>query len=220
MPSSTDVCNTALAFLKSGLQITNVDTEQTTTARNCRLLYPLKRDELLTWRPWNWTKVTAQGVVVEQNPNPVWAFSYQKPSDCFLMRRILGVSSNTVGTLSFSVPANSLIEVGSLYAPQTDSQYSAVPFEVAEGLVFTNQPNAIFEYSQSGIPEGQWPAKFVLALAYALASVLAPTLTDGDPFGLGARCAGESNRLLNEMAAQNLNERYRPPNLSEFQSQR
>lgn len=207
-------------LLKSGLTITNLSTEQTTTAKTCRAFYEIKRDELLTWRPWNFNKITAQGVVVEQNPNPVWAFSYQKPSDCLLMRRILGVSSNTVGTLSFSVPANSLIEVGSLYAPQTDSQYSAVPFEVAENLVFTNQPNALFEYSQSGTAEGTWPPKFVMALAYALAAMLAPTLTDGDPFQLGARCQGESNRLLNEMAAQNLNERYRPPNLSEFQSQR
>lgn len=210
----------ALALLKSNLQISSLDTEQTAVAKVCRLFYATKRDELVAYRPWNWNKITEQAVVVEQNPNPVWAFSYQKPSTCLFMRRILSVSTNVVGTLTFNVPSNALIEVGSLYSPYTDTQQSAISFEVAGNLVYTNQPNAMFEFSQRNISEGYWPEKFVLCMAYSLAGIVAPTLTDGDPTGTGLRCEATAKRLLDEMAAANANERMRIQPESEFTKDR
>lgn len=217
MASSTDICNLALKLLKSGLEISNVDTEQTTTAKTCRAFYAIKRDELLAWRPWGFNKTTAQLVEVDTNPTPVWAFSYQVPTNCAFVRRILGVTVNFVGSLDFQTPTSSaLVEVGSLYAPFTDNPQTAVAFEVVGDLIYTNQPNAQAEYSMLAVPEGSWPPKFVLAMAYAMAGVLAPTLMDGDMMGAGQRCEATSNRLLNEMAAAELNQRYRPPPLAEW----
>lgn len=205
MPSSTDIVNLALSLLKSNLQITNLSTEPGAIGKLARLWYPIKRDELLTSRPWSFCKKTFQLVQVATNPTPVWAFSYQEPTDCLFPRRILGVTTNVVGTLSFNLPSNSLTDIGNLYAPQVDTPQSAIPFEVAQGLIFTNQMNAILEYTQQVLSEGSYPPKFTLALAYSLAAEMAPTLTDGDPFGIGSKMESKAKQKYNEAAAEDLN---------------
>src|ERR1700690_1379973 len=124
MASSTDIVNLALSLVKSNLQITNLPTENSAVEKLARLWYAIKRDELLTSRPWSFCKVTAQLVLVTANPNPVWAFSYVLPGDCLFPRRILGVTTNVTGTLSFNLPSNSLIDIGNAYAPQVDNPQS------------------------------------------------------------------------------------------------
>lgn len=206
MASKTDIVNIALARLKQNLQITNLDTDFTSVGKLARLLYPLKLDELQSIRPWNFNKTTATLVQVAQNPTPVWAFSYAYPSDCLFLRRILSVIANSVGTLSFQQPSNAIIEMGTVYAPQMDNRQSVVPFEIVNGLIYTNQTNAQAEYTYRNTDEGTWPSSFVTAMSYALAADFAPTLTDGDPYGLTGKMMQLAQAALNSASQQDGNQ--------------
>lgn len=212
--------NLALLHLGAGLQITSLTTEQTSVAKSARMIYNIKRDELQAARPWNFNKFTAQLVLVTTAPNPVWAFAYQYPSDCLFARRILGTMTSVVGTPQFQLPANAITNVGNMYAPQVDTASTAVKFEVAEGQIFTNQANAILVYSQRNTNEDSWPQRFVWAMSYAIASVLAPSLTNGDPFGLGPKMAAMAEKTLKEAAREQANERLQIQPPSEFEEVR
>jgi hypothetical protein len=215
MSSATDVCNLALMHLKTGLRIGNIATDTTETGLACALIYPLVRDDFQNSRPWNFCKKTASLVPVAQNPNNVWAFSYTYPPDCLYFRRIQALMT-TPGDQNNVVPSSAMVNFGSVTTPQMDTQQSAIAFEVADGLIYTNQPNAIGEYTFRNEDEGTWPVTVVIAMSYAVAAMLAPIVTDGDPFNMIGKMEQLAKIKTDIAAAQNANERMAPPPDSEF----
>ena len=215
MASATDICNLALLHLKTGLRIGNISTDTTETGLACALVYPLVRDDFQSNHPWNWAKAIAAMVPIAQNPNNIWAYSYALPPDCLFFRRIQSFIS-LPGNLNTPIPSNALSQIGSLVSPDQDTQQSIIPFEIVNGQVFTNMANAICEYTQRNQNEATWPSSVVTAMSYQLAALLAPILTDGDPFQLIEKMERLAQIKTDIAAAQNANERVRLPSDSEF----
>lgn len=212
----TDVCNLSLSLLRGNLRITNFTTGTDATTKLLQLVYPLKQNELLRARPWTFTKQQAALTGVIQNPNPVWAFSYVPPTDMLFPRRILSVMQSTFGTLNTPLPGNSIVDIGTIFTPQVDSTGSIVPFDLMEGLIYTNMPQAVLEYSQNVLTETSYPARFIWALAYAVAAEIAPSLSGGDPFNIMPKLMAEATKRLNEAAAEEGNSKVAKPPDSEF----
>lgn len=214
MASKTDICNMALSHLKSGIEITNVVTEQSQAAKACRRYYDTIRDEFQSSFAWNFNKKTAALTWVADNPTTVWSFSYTYPTDCLFARRIASVTVDAQD--SFAAPVNAIAVIGNTTTPVQDTQNSAIPFEVAGTLIYTNMPSAILEYSYRNDDETTWPAKVSIAMSYALASYIAPRMTDGDPFNMVEKMMALAEKKLNEAKAASGNERLRIQPDSEF----
>jgi len=157
----------ALGHLGVGKEIANLETERSAEAASCRRYYEEARDTVL--RSFNWpfaTKIEALALV-EEDPNDDWGYSYQYPSGCVNLRRILS-------------------------GIQPESPTDRIVYRIAQGtsgrLIFTNQLDAQVEFTVKVTAAEEFTNDFTMALSYLLASLVAPTLTKGDPFKIKAEC--------------------------------
>jgi hypothetical protein len=164
--SKTEICNMALAHLGLSKPIADVDTEQSSAARVCRVFYETARDATLADHSWPFATVTAELGLIEEEPNDEWAYSYAKPSDCLVPIRI--VSGSRVETQDTRIPFKSATDSGSQ-------------------LIYTDQEEAELEYISRVENVGIFSAAFSMALSCRLAAYIAPALTAGDPARLGQR---------------------------------
>lgn len=166
MASKTEICNMAISHLGIAKEIANVDTEKSAEASAMRRFYDIVLESVLRDFPWPFaSKIAALGLL-EEEPNDEWNFSYQYPTDCSKIRRILsGIRNDTPG--------------------------SVVRYKVATTgdtrIIFTDEEDAEAEYTILATNPAIYPADFSLAVSLKLASVAAPRLTGGDPFKLGER---------------------------------
>ena len=159
--TSTEIANMAISHVGSGKEIANLDTESSEEASACRRFYENARDTVL--RDCNWpfaTEIVTLGLV-EEDPNTEWDFSYRYPSDCINIRKIQSGIRN-------------------------DHRQSRVPYRVAQDstglLIFTDEQNAVLEYTKREEDTSRFPSDFAIALSYKLAYLIAPRLSRGDPF--------------------------------------
>jgi hypothetical protein len=117
---------------------------------------------------------------------PEWLYAYSVPSDSLRIHQILlNVPARRTPYVPWRVPyvirANNLGETGP--------------------LIFTNQANAVVEYTQQQTSPAYWPTDFVDTVGWRLAALCAPSLTGGDPFKLGQAAVAEyENRKLQAQA--------------------
>lgn len=168
MASTTEICNFALSHLGIGKRISNVETDVTAEAKVCRIFFEPSRDKVLRDFPWPFaTKILALGEI-EESPNDEWGFSYRYPSDCLAFRRILSGTRN-------------------------DTRQSQIPYRIAQDaagkIIFTDREEAQGEYTVRTEDPAIYPPDFVLALSFLIAAYIAPAISAGDPFKLGARAA-------------------------------
>jgi hypothetical protein len=156
----------AISHLRIGKEIGNVDTERSEEANAIRRFFDVAREKVL--RDFRWpfaTKFVALGLV-EEDPTTEWQYSYRYPSDCLLIRRVISGTRN-------------------------DSRNSRIPYIVTQDdagwLIYTDRQDAEIEYTKNETITSMWPADFVTAFSYYLASLAAPRLTAGDPFNLQAK---------------------------------
>lgn len=166
MESPTEICNLALSHLGISKQIANIDSENSTEAKACRIFFTTVRDAILRDFAWPFATKIAELGLVEENPNDEWAYSYRMPSDCLFDRRILS-------------------------GIRTDNQDSKIPYKITQDatalLIFTDQSDAELEYTVREPRVNLWPSDFCIAVSFRLASYIAPMLTGGDQFKLGDR---------------------------------
>ena len=165
MASSTEICNLALSHLNIGKEIAALSTEQSQEASACRRFYEHALDAALRDFAWPFATTIAAVGLIEANPNDEWAYSYRYPTDCVKIRRVLsGLRDDN---------------------RQTRSQYKIA--RDSSGLLFySDQENAVIEYTAREDDPEKYPSDFVLAFSFRLAAYIAPRLTKGDPFKLGA----------------------------------
>lgn len=167
MPSKTEICNLALTHLGQGKEIGNIESENSEEARTARRVYETARDTVLRDFPWSFATKIAALSLIETEPNTEWAFSYRVPTDCLYLRRILSGLRN-------------------------DNRESRTPYRVAQddsGLIlFTDYEDAEAEYTVRVTDTTLYPPDFTMAFSYYLAALMAPRLTNGDPYKLGDRC--------------------------------
>lgn len=191
MASKTSICNLALRHLGHSKTVANVDTERSKEALACRTFYDQVLAEVLRDFPWPFALRTDDLELVEEDPNDEWAFSYRYPVSSARFRRILSGS-------------------------RIDTPESKVPFKIGKDdtgrLIFCDLEEAQGQWTDGTIydPE-QWPADFIESVALLLAFYIAPSVTAGDEFKLGARAGSLYNWRVSRGQANSLNEEEADP---------
>lgn len=165
MASEAEIYNMALLHLGVSKQIA-ASTEQSIEARSCRTFFSTVRDAVLRDFSWpDFVKTVTLGLI-EEDPNDEWDFSYQVPSDCLRILRILS-------------------------GQRTDTRDTRVPYKTVYGasgtILYTDVEDAELEYVVRVEDTSRFRPDMVLAMSARLATYVAPSLTKGDPFKLGQR---------------------------------
>ena len=161
MAISITVCNLALGELRAPA-IADID-EATIEAAECRRYYPHCLKLLLERFDWSFAARIASLAELTVNPRASeWAHAYALPADLATAERLVPPANGWPGA-SARLPAAPIL---------------ARPFIVEDGMLFSQVPDAILEYSTRDVTEAAMPGLFVDALAYALAARLAVPLRD------------------------------------------
>lgn len=148
MATSISICNMALFHLGINKKITAF-TDDTEEARACELFYDAARQHVLSSFPWNFAcKYVALAEVLDGDPQG-FTYAYQLPSDGLTARKIFNESYAT-GEIDFKIVGQEL---------------------------WTDQEDAILEYTYDVEIENNFDAAFITALSHKLASDLAMPLT-------------------------------------------
>lgn len=155
MASPIDICNLALAHLGETPNLSSIDPpEGSAHAEACARFYPIARDVAV--EAINWPFAMARVVLAELTPaEPVtsWLFAYALPADY--------------------VKAVGVVQPGVLDEEQDSSQF------VIEGrVIYTNAETATLRYVQKQTDTTKWPAEFVVAVSWLLASYLAGAICE------------------------------------------
>lgn len=197
--SVADICNMALSHLGVAKEIANLDTETNQEAISCRRFYDLARDTTLKAFPWPFAVRTVALALVAEDPHPDWQYSYRYPSSALYMRFLYDNQS----TISPYVYNNSLIS----------TNYLKIPYKIigdsSGRLLYTNMEDAYAEYVSRVENPVLYTPDFVKAMSYQLAFLIAPRLTKGDPFKLGAQALQLYEFTVREAMAGNANEEVR-----------
>lgn len=185
MAATIDLCNFALSHLGVGKLVVNIETEKSAEAAACRLFYQTAMEATLRDFNWPFAGKIVTLALVEENPNAEWAFSYRYPSDAICLRKILsGIRNN--------------------------SRQTKVPYKVgadlAGDLIFTDKEDAQLDYTILASNPSKYPPDFAIAFSFRLASYIAPRITGGDPFKLGARAAQMYDMEINRAKSSASNE--------------
>lgn len=196
MTTRTEIANRALAAIAAKATIANLDLENSTEAKQARLLYDTTRDAMLRGAHWNFATRTLPLSLLKSAPGtpenptggawnpdtmpaPPWLYEYAYPSDCLLMRCVMPPPSNyqDITPPLFSTP---------LSGPIPNPPSRPAPFKVASSTDTNSNPinvvlcsvqAAISTYTMRVTVEDLWDASFQEAMAFALGSRLAMTLT-------------------------------------------
>lgn len=161
MSSETAICNLALSHLGQSDEINNIITEKSAAAQACRRFYDVARDATLGDFSWPFaTKYEALNLVAT-TPTIEWGYSYRKPVDCLFARRIVSGFRNETA--------------------QTRIAYK-MGRDASGGLIYTDQADAVLEYTMRITDVSKFTAQFILALSFRLALYIVPRINNGDPF--------------------------------------
>ena len=156
MAVSITICNLALGELRASA-IADI-AEDSIEAQNCARYYPQCLKLLLERHDWSFATRIASLAELSDNPRASeWLHAYALPADCATPKRLVPPVDGTLACWP--------VEWGQA-------------FIVEAGLLYTQIPGAILEYSSGDVPEAVMPALFADALAYALAARLAVPIRD------------------------------------------
>jgi hypothetical protein len=150
--TDVQICNMGLAWLK-GEPISDLETDTSEEAVQCRLFYPVCRDSLLEDFEWAWA-IDEQALGVTSDVSSTFVYGYQVPQDPFCLRPLKVLDS--------------------LYME------SVMPWERKADLIWSDEPAAILRYI-ARVSESKFPNKFAEALQWKLAASLAKPLAGLDP---------------------------------------
>jgi hypothetical protein len=187
--SKTAIANLALGHLNHSVEISDLDSENSAEARVCRRYFDTARDELLRDFKWPFATEFAELQVLETDPTSEWAYSYQLPSDCLFMRRILSGTRNDTES--------------------TEVKYRRVGRAIYTDYATTNDEEQTvieIEYTKEMESTSTYDPDFAMALSFRLAAYIAPSLTGGDVSKLGQRTKEFYLISVNRAKATALNE--------------
>jgi hypothetical protein len=165
MSSVVEICNLAISHLGTGKEIANLQ-ENSSEANACRRFFDTSLEQTLRGYAWPFANKFSPLNLVEEDPTDEWAYSYLYPVDCLQAIRIVSGNRN-------------------------ESRQDRIDYKIINSpaglLIFTDQENAILEYTIYVKDPNLYPSDFKMALSFRLASYIAPRITKGDPFGMGKR---------------------------------
>jgi hypothetical protein len=159
MSSKTQIGNVALLRIGVTQSVGNVDTETSREAIAIRLIFDDEVDFVLRDFPWPFATAYHTLELVDGSAsspaNGDWTFAYRYPSDCMFARRIV----TERGRRDATPPP---------YKIGRDSQGK---------LIFTDQEDAVLEYTADVTDPQEFDAMFASMLAWRIAANIAPGLS-------------------------------------------
>lgn len=148
MATAVSICNQALFHLGINRSITEF-TDASDEARACNLFYDPDRKHVLAEFPWNFAKKYETLSLVSGGDPQGFSYAYQLPADLITARKIFQ-SSPGLGDIDFMVVGQEL---------------------------WTNQEDAVLEYTHNVETVNFFSPLFITALSHKIASDLAMPLT-------------------------------------------
>jgi len=179
MASVADICNVALSHLGARTQVNSITPpDGSVEAGYCARFYPIARKELLESASWAFARRRVTLTEVD-NASNVWQYAYAEPAGMIDALRILN--------------QRYLIETGAswplLYEPGSVMNWALVDelfkergsseFDIENGVIYTNEPEAILLYTVDVTDTTKFSATFTSALGMLLASYLAGPIIKG-----------------------------------------
>jgi hypothetical protein len=201
MASVADICNLALSHLGSFAQITSISpVDGTVEAGYCARFYPIARKEMLEAGSWTWSK-TRVALAPVTNPSLVWQYAYALPADCIDAKRVL--QKAYVQQLFVTLYSNWL----TYDELQMFTEQGSADFEVEDGVLLTNEPDAVLLYTRDVTDTTKFSTAAVIGLSYLLGSYLAGPIIKGLP---GAQTSATMRKaamnVIGEAAADDANQ--------------
>ena len=155
MTSEVDICNLALLRLGTRSSMASLS-EGSTESNACAQVYALSRDLLLSAHPW--TFANQRTVLADLgSPPQSWRYRYAYPNDCLKTREVHSTDLSAA-LVPYSV------------AGDFDTQGSTIK------VILCNSPNAELTYTARVTNPDLFPAHFIEALAWMIASELSSSL--------------------------------------------
>lgn len=171
MASNVDLTNIALGHLGSDAQVTSIEPpDGSPEAGYGKRFLATARREMIESYEWRFTVRRARLAPVSVNPSDQWLYAYAAPSDCIKPRRVL-----TLGVASVFALANAQETNGFINATDQDG----APFDFENGVILTNEPEAVLLYQADVIDPNKFTPGFYSALGYLLAAYLAGPIIRG-----------------------------------------
>lgn len=165
MASAIDICNLALSRLGDDATVSSIDPpEGSQQAEHCARFWPIACGTILASHEWGFaTRTRALAQFSEATAG--WLYAYSLPSDYVKVVRVTGPAAGR--------PAD--YEMGLASGGNT--------------ILLTNQPQALLAYVANVTDTVRYPALFIDALAWLLASHLAGPLIKGETGTQAAQAA-------------------------------
>lgn len=191
MASDVDICNLSLAHLGDDASVTCISPpDGSVQAMHCARFYPLARDVVLAARTWAFATRRTQLALLTTPPPAPWKFAYALPPQHI---RLLGIYD-----------ANSLGDIDGSQEFTTEADANG------RQVIYTNQQDAICNYTARAIDSAQFSPLFIAALAWLLASYLAGPMLKGDAgASAGLRCSKMYQAQLEEAATADAKQVFR-----------
>lgn len=215
MTSVVEICNLALSNIRAG-SINSLD-ENSLQAQQCKLKYPIMRDQLLAELPWSFNhKIKTLAVLTDDIFN--WNYAYQYPSDCLKINRLIGAHeqlSNADSDVISRLIDSQVLPVG--------HSRRKIPYQVfnidGNKVIGANESELRIGYSVKVTDPNLFSTSFILTLSHLLSSELAIPIIGAE---VGRQLRSDSlkiyNEYLNNSIVDDLNEQCSESALSEFET--
>lgn len=211
---ATEIANLALSHCGASKPIQSLDTDHSLAAQMCRTWFDTARRSTLTKIPWSFAAKQISPALVANQPTPEWLYAYQYPQDALTIIRFMSWRLNNdtrQSRIPYRVMQPVAVGLSTLATPPT-------AYAQTTGLwIYTNWPGVnsnllptIMEYIFDNQNIAQWPDNFNNAFSLMLASLIAPTLTSGNPQTTMAIIDSKIKAAFSEAEDNNLNEEQRP----------
>lgn len=180
MASVVDICNLALARLGDEATVSSIDPpEGSAQAEHCARFYPIARDSMLEAHQWTFCTKRTNPPLIATTINQ-WAYAYAVPADLMDVIAVMDTNASDDFSQPLVIDNQVLGSTSTGMGTYTPQPYSLETLEDGTAVILTNQDNALIRYTARITDTTKFPAKFVDALAWLLASHLAGPLYKGD----------------------------------------
>jgi hypothetical protein len=215
MSSEVEICKLALGNIRAG-SIDSLD-EPSLAAQQCKLRYSLIRDRMLTETVWSFNrKIKALSVVTTEIFN--WAYAYQYPVDCLKIYRLVGAHeelANADADVISRLLDSQLLPLKDL---RTQTPYEVFNFNDNK-TIGADEVDLRIDYAAKITDPNLFSVDFILAFSHLLSSELAIPLVGAET---GRQLRSDSLQLYKEYLsaaiANDMNEQFESPALSEFET--
>jgi hypothetical protein len=192
MPSTVDICNTALSHIGDTANVTSINpADGSAQAGYCARFYPIALNALLEMASWNFSTVR-QTLAQVTNPSSTWLYAYAYPDNVINILAVLSSAalddySQNFATLgigdTFATGGPGYPELQ--YPNPADNFYAPQPYALEQDgngnqIILTNVDSAVIRYTQMVDDPNIFSPLFTIALSYLLASMLAGPIIKGD----------------------------------------